>query len=136
MAVMSSVIADVMSQVSCLNFIVMAVLPQLSNLSLPILAALSFHILAILSSLYHPGCHLQLSFPGCPVQAFLSQLFCPSIPVPALLPPCTVFVVMFSLSYLFCPTGPVLGVLSWKHTDCPVLAVQGSPYMADQKLKN
>jgi hypothetical protein len=106
-----------MSHMSCINFIVMAVLPQLSHLSCLVPNALSFcHVLAILSSLSCPACTI-LTFsgcPGCPVLVVLPRLFCPSCPAtaflsPAVFPRCPLFVVMFSLP---CPICLVLHILS------------------------
>jgi hypothetical protein len=105
-----------MSHMSCINFIVMAVLPQLSHLSCLVPNALSFcHVLAILSSLSCPACTI-LTFsgcPGCPVLVVLPRLFCPSCPAtaflsPAVFPRCPLFVVMFSLP---CPICLVLHIL-------------------------
>jgi hypothetical protein len=119
----------------------------------------------VLSRRYCPSCPVPFplspanlsrqSGPCCHVQAFhptasaLSWLSCQGFLVSALLPQhssaqlfclcCPVFVVMFSwsCSICSCPTCPALGVLSWIfYPDFPVLAVQGCPYMADQKLKN
>ncbi len=116
-----------------------------SHLSCPVLTDLSFcYVLAILSSLSFPAYTIP-TFSGCPAQAFLSQLSCPSILVHSS---------FIALSYLSCPTCLVLGALSSKsYTDCSVLnvlswlswlscpeclvlAVKGRPYMADQNVKN
>jgi hypothetical protein len=87
----------------------------------------------------YPSCHALTVLPACPTPVVLPRLSCPSCPdlvfmFPALFSRFPVFVVLFSLP---CPICLVLHSLSSKsYTDCPVLAVQGSPYMADQKLKN
>jgi hypothetical protein len=128
-----------MSQMSCPNFTVMAVLQQLSHLSYHVPAALSFyHVLAILPSLSCPVCTISILFSGCPVLAVLPKLSCPSNPSPVFLSPALDLLsysycpVLFVLSYMSCP-----GAQSWKsYTDCPVLAVHGCPYMADKKFKN
>jgi hypothetical protein len=125
-----------MSLMSCPNFTVMAVLPQLPHLSCPVLLSCSDHpVLSVLSCLFYPDI-LWLSYPGCTVLADLPRLSCPSCPAPAFLSPalfprCPVFFLMFSLP---CPICLVLHALSSKsYTDCPVLADWGSPYMADRK---
>ncbi len=111
-------VPDVMPQLYCQGCPATVVPSQLSCPSFPFLLLCSGHpVLSFLSCLYHPNI----------LPAVLSQLSCPSILVPSSYPCCPVFVVMLSLP---CPT--VLGALSSKSfTDCPVLTVQGRPYMAE-----
>jgi hypothetical protein len=81
-------------------------------------------------------CLIPIVLSSFPAQALVSQLYCLSILVPSSFAPLScLFYVLIVLSYLFCPTCPILDVLSWKYTDCPVLATQGCPHMAAQKLK-
>jgi hypothetical protein len=97
-------------QMSCLNHTVIAVLPWLSHLSSPVLAALSFsHVLAILASLSCPACTIHTFF-GCPVLAVLSKISCRSCPSPALLS-LALLHVFIALCYLLCPTCPVHKIL-------------------------
>ncbi len=109
----------------------------------------------------HSWCHVpdvmpQLYCHSCPAMVVLSQLYClslqsclgfslsavlPQHSCPQLFSRCSVFVVMLSLPcticlvpFMPCPRSPVLKIPRW--LSCPVLAVQGHPYIADQKLKN
>ncbi len=120
---------------------------QLSCPICPVLLSYSGHpVLSFLSRLYHPDI-LPLSGPVCPVLSVL-----PRLPIPAVLPQhscpqlffpailyflsCFHCSVLSVLSCMPCPRSAVLEILHCLSSpDCPLLAVQGHPYMADQKLK-
>ncbi len=109
-------VSTVLVPMSCPGCTVLAVLPQLSCLGCPVPTVLScsgHHVVSFLLRLFFLDCSLQLSCPGYPGPAVLSQHTCPNFscphsPVPA---------VLFWLSCLSVPSRlsclgfPVLAVM-------------------------